>query len=111
MRAKKATLTAEELLRLSTTGRRYELVKGELFEKPQLGADTVMSLCRSELYYTPTFVLIRWVRSSLRKPGLFSGAIPTLFEQRTLHSWVWRDCRRENCRRATWRWFRIWPWR
>jgi Uma2 family endonuclease len=37
MRAKKATLTAEELLRLSTTGRRYELVKGELFEKPPAG--------------------------------------------------------------------------
>ena len=37
MRAKKATLTAEELLRLSTTGRRYELVKGELFEMPPAG--------------------------------------------------------------------------
>ena len=37
MRTKKATLTAEELLRLSTTGRRYELVKGELFEMPPAG--------------------------------------------------------------------------
>ena len=37
MRTKKATLTAEELLRLSTTGRRYELVKGELFEIPPAG--------------------------------------------------------------------------
>jgi len=37
MRAKKATLTAEELLRLSTTGSRYELVKGELFEMPPAG--------------------------------------------------------------------------
>ena len=37
MRTKKETLTAEELLRLSTTGRRYELVKGELFEMPPAG--------------------------------------------------------------------------
>jgi len=37
MRTEKATLTAEELLRLSTTGRRYELVKGELFEMPLAG--------------------------------------------------------------------------
>ena len=37
MRAKKATLTAEELLRLSTTGRRYELVKGVLWEMPPAG--------------------------------------------------------------------------
>ena len=37
MRTKKATLTAEELLRLSTSGRRYELVKGELFEMPLFG--------------------------------------------------------------------------
>ena len=37
MRTKKTTLTAEELLRLSTTGRRYELVKGELFEMPPAG--------------------------------------------------------------------------
>lgn len=37
MRTRKATLTAEELLRLSTTGRRYELVKGELFEMPLAG--------------------------------------------------------------------------
>jgi len=37
MRTKKATLTAEELLRLSTTGRRYELVKGVLFEMPPAG--------------------------------------------------------------------------
>ena len=37
MRTKKATLTAEELLRLSTTGRRYELVKGELWEMPPAG--------------------------------------------------------------------------
>ena len=37
MPTKKATLTAEELLRLSTTGRRYELVKGELFEMPPAG--------------------------------------------------------------------------
>ncbi len=38
MRTKKTTLTAEELLRLSTTGRRYELVKGELYEMPLFGA-------------------------------------------------------------------------
>lgn len=37
MRIKKNILTAEELLRLSTTGRRYELVKGELFEMPPAG--------------------------------------------------------------------------
>ena len=37
MRTKKTTLTAEELLRLSTTGSRYELVKGELFEMPPAG--------------------------------------------------------------------------
>ena len=37
MRTKKTTLTAEELLRLSTTGHRYELVKGELFEMPPAG--------------------------------------------------------------------------
>ena len=37
MRTKKSTLSAEELLRLSTTGRRYELVKGELFEMPPAG--------------------------------------------------------------------------
>ncbi len=38
MRARKTLLTAEELLRLSTTGRRYELVKGELFEMPPASA-------------------------------------------------------------------------
>ena len=32
MRIQKTLLNAKELLRLSTTGRRYELVKGELFE-------------------------------------------------------------------------------
>ncbi len=37
MGTKQATLTAEELLRLSTAGRRYELVKGELFEMPLFG--------------------------------------------------------------------------
>ncbi len=37
MRTKKATLTAEELLRLSTSGCRYELVKGDLFEMPPAG--------------------------------------------------------------------------
>ena len=37
MRTKRKWLTAEELLRLSTTGRRYELVKGELFEMPPAG--------------------------------------------------------------------------
>ena len=31
-------LTAEELLYLSTIGHRYELVKGELVEKPLAGA-------------------------------------------------------------------------
>ena len=36
-RIKKATLTAEALRRLSTTGRRYKLVKGELFEMPPAG--------------------------------------------------------------------------
>jgi len=37
MRVPKTRLTAEELLRLSTTGQRYELVKGELFEMPPAG--------------------------------------------------------------------------
>jgi Uma2 family endonuclease len=37
MRTRKTLLTAEELFRLSTTGRRYELVKGELFEMPPAG--------------------------------------------------------------------------
>ena len=37
MRTKKTLLTADELLRLSTTGRRLELVKGELFEMPPAG--------------------------------------------------------------------------
>jgi Uma2 family endonuclease len=37
MRARKTLLTAEELFRLSSTGRRYELVKGELFEMPPAG--------------------------------------------------------------------------
>ncbi len=37
MRTKRKWLTAEELLRLSTTGRRYELVKGVLFEMPPAG--------------------------------------------------------------------------
>ena len=37
MRAERKWLTAEELLRLSTTGRRYELVKGKLFEMPLAG--------------------------------------------------------------------------
>ena len=37
MRARKTLLTAEELLRLSTTGCRYELVRGELFEMPPAG--------------------------------------------------------------------------
>ena len=37
MRTRKTLLTAEELLRLSTSGRRYELVKGELFEMPPAG--------------------------------------------------------------------------
>ena len=38
MRARKTLITAEELFRLSTTGCRYELVKGELFEMPPAGA-------------------------------------------------------------------------
>ena len=37
MRTKKTLLTADELLRLSTTERRLELVKGELFEMPPAG--------------------------------------------------------------------------
>jgi Uma2 family endonuclease len=37
MCARKTLLTAEELFRLSTTGWRYELVKGELFEMPPAG--------------------------------------------------------------------------
>ena len=37
MRMRKTLLTADELLRLSTTGGRYELVKGELFETPFAG--------------------------------------------------------------------------
>ena len=37
MRVQKTLLNAEELLRLSTTGRRYELVKGELFEMAPAG--------------------------------------------------------------------------
>lgn len=37
MRIHKTLWTAEELFRLSTTGRRYELVKGELFEMPPAG--------------------------------------------------------------------------
>ncbi len=38
-RKRKALLTADELLRLSTAGdRRYELVKGELYEMPPAGA-------------------------------------------------------------------------
>ena len=37
MRIQKTLLNAEELLRLSSTGRRYELVKGELFEMPPAG--------------------------------------------------------------------------
>ena len=37
MRTRKTLLTADELLRLSTTDRRYELVKGELFETPPAG--------------------------------------------------------------------------
>ena len=37
-RTRKTLFTADELLRLSTTGRRYELVKGELFEMPPAGA-------------------------------------------------------------------------
>src|SRR5918999_4421837 len=37
MRTRKTLLTAEELFRLSSTGRRYELVKGELFEMPPAG--------------------------------------------------------------------------
>ena len=37
MRAKKTLLTAEELLRLSSAGHRYELVKGGLYEMPPAG--------------------------------------------------------------------------
>ena len=37
MRAKKTLLTAEKLFRLSLTGHRYDLVKGELFEMPPAG--------------------------------------------------------------------------
>lgn len=37
MRAKKALLTAEDLLRLPTIDRRYELVRGELLEAPLAG--------------------------------------------------------------------------
>ena len=37
MRMRKTLLTADELLRLSTTGGRYELVEGELFEMPPAG--------------------------------------------------------------------------
>jgi Uma2 family endonuclease len=37
MRTRKTLLTAEELFRLSPTVRRYELVKGELFEMPPAG--------------------------------------------------------------------------
>lgn len=36
-RTRKKTFTADELLLLSATGRRYELVKGELFEMPPAG--------------------------------------------------------------------------
>ena len=37
-RIRRTRLTAEELLRLSDTGRRYELVKGDLYEMPPAGA-------------------------------------------------------------------------
>ena len=39
MRTKRSLLTAEELLMLSAPGRRYELVKGELYEMPPAGAN------------------------------------------------------------------------
>ena len=38
MRVEKTLLTAEELIRLSTVGRRLELVDGELYEMPPAGA-------------------------------------------------------------------------
>ena len=38
MPTRKTLLTSEELLRLSRTGRRYELVEGELYEMPPAGA-------------------------------------------------------------------------
>jgi Uma2 family endonuclease len=38
LRTRKTMFTADELLHLSATGRRYELVKGELFEMPPAGA-------------------------------------------------------------------------
>ena len=38
MRVKKMLLTAEELIRLPTVGRRLELVDGELYEMPPAGA-------------------------------------------------------------------------
>ena len=37
-RTRRKLLTAEEMFRLSTSGRRYELVKGELYEMPPAGA-------------------------------------------------------------------------
>ena len=39
MRVRKLLLTAEELLRLPDTGRRLELVEGELFEMPPAGGE------------------------------------------------------------------------
>lgn len=39
MRVKKTLLTAEELLRLPDTGRRLELVEGELYEMPPAGGE------------------------------------------------------------------------
>jgi Uma2 family endonuclease len=38
LRTRKQLFTADELLHLSSTGRRYELVEGELFEMPPAGA-------------------------------------------------------------------------
>ena len=38
MRTRKTLLTAEDIFKLSATDRRYELVKGELYEMPPAGA-------------------------------------------------------------------------
>ena len=38
MRTRKTLLTAEDIFKLSATDRRYQLVKGELYEMPPTGA-------------------------------------------------------------------------
>ena len=88
MRARKTTLTAEELLRMSGGDMRYELVKGELYEMPPAGAShgSVAMQIGALLSVHVNAHRLGWTFAA--ETGFVLGATPTRCAPPTRPSWA-----------------------